>query len=709
VAAVLALSASTDVARAQTGSITGTLRDAGTGTPINQATVLLLGTPLSARTDADGRFTLGALEAGRYTLFAAAIGYAGDSVPGVVLADGERRAVAITLRAVALVLPELVVTAGRSIERSDAVAASVAVQSASEVIARNVPTLDQALAYAPGITLMGEEQVDIRGASGMARGIGSRVLLLLDGHPILSGDGAELDFGSLPLLDLDRAEVVKGAYSAVYGSNALGGVINVITTPVSTTPQTTVRVHTDAYNYQPEYRWTDDTQMAFGAGMQHSRRIGSIGARAFLGYEGSEGYTENGEFGRWTGRLKLGAAPGSEHPWDAYGVFSHERAGEAFLWRSADEPFRVPESAVGNYTVGYKILTGASFTPRARATTLLRVSPYVNVNNLENHFQDNDDWHSALKPGLLAELAWYAGGGHALAFGLDGAHTWVSSNYLGEPTIRDVAVFAQDEVALSGRVTGSLGVRLDHHKASPSAAEWALSPKVAASWRVTSGATMRASVGAGYRAPSAIEQFVSSQQFGFRVVPNPELTGEHAWSGELGTTVRVFNQVRADAAVFGSSYRDLISPAPAPEQPFVFQFQNVSRARVAGMDVGVTAQVVPSTVEVQATYLLLDTEDLDTGTPLPYRSRHNVTGTVTLLRGAAGVDVRYRSRIEEVLAFPLDPRGPVTVVDLRLGYRLLDVLWQCRVANLFNEFYTDVQERNPGAPRSVTLTAVYGL
>jgi outer membrane receptor for ferric coprogen and ferric-rhodotorulic acid len=40
---------------------------------------------------------------------------------------------------------------------------------------------------------------------------------------------------------------------------------------------------------------------------------------------------------------------------------------------------------------------------------------------------------------------------------------------------------------------------------------------------------------------------------------------------------------------------------------------------------------------------------------------------------------------------------------------LLDGLWQCRVANLFNEFYTDVQERNPGAPRSVTLTAVYGL
>jgi outer membrane receptor protein involved in Fe transport len=227
--------------------------------------------------------------------------------------------------------------------------------------------------------------------------------------------------------------------------------------------------------------------------------------------------------------------------------------------------------------------------------------------------------------------------------------------------------------------------------------------------RVAPRATIRASVGAGYRAPSIIEQFVSSQQFGFRVVPNPELKGEHAWSGEIGTTVTVLDRVRVDAALFGSLYRDLIGPAPAPDQPFVFQFRNVSRARVVGADIGINAFVVPDVVEVQASYLFLDTEDRDTGQPLPYRSRHNVTGTVNLLRGLAGVDLRYRSRVEEVLAYPLDPRSDATVVDVRLGYRALNVLWQLKVANLFNRFYVDVQERNPGAPRSIALTAVYGL
>jgi len=232
---------------------------------------------------------------------------------------------------------------------------------------------------------------------------------------------------------------------------------------------------------------------------------------------------------------------------------------------------------------------------------------------------------------------------------------------------------------------------------------------VGAALRVASAATVRASIGGGYRAPSAIEQFVSSQQFGFQVVPNLALTGERAWSGEVGTTMTLAHRLRLDAAGFASYYADLISPAPAPGQPFVFQFQNVARARVTGADIGLTAQLVSRLLDLEASYLFLDTEDRDTGDPLPYRSRHNFTGSLQLLQGLAGVDVRYRSRVENVLAFPLDNRSATMVLDLRLGYRVLNVLWQAKVANLFNRFYVDVQERNPGAPRSFTLTAVYGL
>jgi iron complex outermembrane receptor protein len=695
--------------RAQTGMIAGAVWEAGSGTPLEGVTVVLRGTPLRTVTDARGQFTIGHLEAGRYTLLVAAIGFARDSQPDILLGDGERRVVRLVLRPEALLLPEFVVTGTRGAERSDEAMASISVLPAHELVRRNVTTLDQALVYVPGVTFNGSNQLDIRGAAGFARGIGSRVLMLLDGHPILSGDGGEIDFVSIPLLDLEQAEIVKGAYSAVYGSNALGGVVNLITAPVSSTPETVVRAHADAYTYPSEYSWADGMQGAFGFGLQHSRRLGSVGVRTFIGHERTDGYKENGDSRRWIGRVKLASSADADRPWDVYGVFSRERAGEFFTWRSQDEPYRVPLAFVGDHTFEHRLLTGATITPRARASHLVKLSPYFNVTRIENDFTDNDDWHTAVKPGLTAEVAWYAGDRHAIRLGVDGAHTWVTSNFLGAPKMRDMAAFAQDEIQLTRRLKGSLGVRLDHHKANLGVAEWAVSPKIGASLRVGSGTTLRTSVGAGYRAPSAIEQFVSSQQFGFRVIPNPDLIGEHAWSAELGATVRILDEVRVDAAVFGSLYRDLISPAPAPGQTFVFQFGNVSRARVAGLDVGLHAQIVPSLLDVQATYLLLDTEDRATGSPLPYRSQHNVTGTLNLLGGLAGVDLRYRSRVEGVLAYPLDPRSDVTVVDLRVGYRALNVLWQLKVANVFNQFYVDVQERNPGAPRSIAITALRGL
>jgi outer membrane receptor protein involved in Fe transport len=708
-AAALVLAVGGSVAHAQSGSLVGTVRDADTGRVLDGATVLVRGTPLSAVTDARGRFAIIGLEAGVYTLYATAIGFSGDSVAAITLADGEQRDVELRLWPIALRLQEVVVTASRAAERSEEAVASVVALPREEIVLRNVTTLDGALRYVPGITFNGQNQLDIRGATGMARGVGSRVLLLLDGHSMLSGDGGEIDFGTIPMLDLDRTEVVKGAYSAVYGSNALGGVVNLITAPVDSTPETVFRFHADAYNYQTDYKWAEGPQGALGVGLQHSRRLGSVGGRVALAYEGTNGFSENRESSRWLGRVKLESSPTSGSPWDVYGVFVRERAGEFFTWRSEEEPFLVQPDVAGNYTVGYSIYTGATVTPLATARTLISVSPTFNVSTLQNHFNDNDDWHDAIKPGLLAQISWFAGDGNSFTMGVEGAHMWGRSNFLGDPKVLDAAGFLQDEIRFSSAVKTSLGARLDYHKATGGQAEWAVSPKVGVAVRVAPRATIRASVGAGYRAPSAIEQFVSSQQFGFRVIPNPDLTGEHAWSGELGTSVTVLNRVRLDAALFGSLYRDLIGPAPAPNEPFVFQFRNVARARVAGADIGVNAFVIRDKLELQASYLLLDTEDRDTGDPLPYRSRHNVTGTISVLRGLAGVDVRYRSRVEEVLAYPLDPRSDVTVIDLRFGYRAFNLLWQLKVANIFNQFYVDVQERNPGAPRSIGVTAVYGL
>jgi outer membrane receptor for ferrienterochelin and colicins len=684
-------------------ALSGTVTDGASGAGVSGAVVQLRGTLLNARTDDAGRFRLLTIPPGRYTLRVLAIGYATDSVVDLELAAGEQREVALVLPPSPVGLADVVVTASRAPERAEESGASVSVLAGTELTQRNVTTLDQALVFEPGVTF-NAGQMDIRGSTGLARGVGSRVLLLLDGHPILSGDGGEIDFESLPLLDVDRVEVVKGAYSALYGSNALGGVVNVITAPVEARPQTLMRAHFGVWQIPDRYRYTSEPLDDKGFGVQHSRRLGDVGMRVYLGREVSDGYRQDDRQSRWLGRLTVAAPAGASHPWDAYALWAREIDGEFFTWRSATEPFQVDDSTLNDHELDYKLLTGATFTPLVGSRALLRVSPYVNYNSVQNYFHDNSDHHRATRLGGTADLSLRPGGRHTLDLGADIAHTIVTSNFLGPHHINDDALFWQDQVDLSPRWSAALGARLDYHYATGGRPEWSPSPKLGLVFRPADAVALRVSAGHGYRSPSAIEQFVNTTQFGIRVIPNPELRGERAWSEEIGITATPWPRLRVDGSVFQSQYRDLIGPTLAPGQLTVAQFRNLTRARVRGVDVGIRTRLVSNLLGVEANYLLLDTRD-SAGAPLPYRSRHNLTGTVEALGGLVDVDVRFRSRVEQVLQYFTDPRKSFTVVDLRLAYQIAGIALQAKVSNLFQTFYVDVQERNPGAPRNVSLTA----
>jgi len=385
--------------------------------------------------------------------------------------------------------------------------------------------------------------------------------MLLDGHPALSADGGEINFRALPVIDLARTEVVKGAYSALYGSNALGGVVNLITTPVDDRPTTAARAHFDAYDVPANYRWNDGLLNSQGLELQHARRLGPMGARAFVGYQGTDGYTQNGENRIWMARVKLQALPTATHQWDAFALYTNEKSQEFLTWRDDTLPFEVSPEFLGDYARDQIFLSGATVAAIATATTLLKISPFLNWNSAQNEFTANQDHHSAIKPGVNVALTRSLSPKNSFTMGGDGAYTWVSSNFIGTPQIVDAAVFVQDEARLGRNLKGEVGFRADYHDATTAQSEFVISPKIGASLRLSNSVTMRSSIGAGYRAPSAIEQFVNTFQFGFQVIPNPALQGERSWSAEIGTSAVLWNRLQIDAAVFGSRYSNLIGPA----------------------------------------------------------------------------------------------------------------------------------------------------
>ena len=705
-------------------TILGLVVDGETGAPVAGAEVLVSSTPLAALTDADGRFEIDLPDRG-HTLLVAAEGF--RTVEGVTApATEEDGPLRISLERLFFEVPGLTVTANRGTHPGDA-PTSVAVISGEELRRREATNLNEALPFAQGVTF-NAGQMDIRGSSGISRGVGSRVLMLLDGHRTLSGVGSSVDFAVLPVLDVERIEIVKGPHSTLWGTNAMGGVVNVITRPPRQESRTVARGYYGLFD-TPAGRGFSDRRLAVrGLQLQHSRRIGKNHMALFGARESSDGFRQNGGMDVW--RLRGKAVFGeSATPVKLFASWKREDLEEFFSWVSEERRLEIDPAFLGDWRRESDLIVGLTATPLVTPRLKLELRPQILHYRSRNYFGEpgdpdhNDDFHRSTRYGTDLQLSLFTGGRHTVTVGGEAAYTDVASNFLDPtPTVTDLALFGQDEVELSGRLRGSAGVRLDVHRAAFAESDLSLNPKIGLVYEPSDRLSLRTSVSRGYRAPSVSEQFTSTTVLGLRVVPNLELRGESAWAGEIGATASPGDRLWLDAGLFWSEYSSLIEVGIQPIevsamdgtgagkltgsdiQTRPFQFMNVGEARIRGIDTGLRAELVPDRLDVNTNYLFIDSEDLRTGWQLNYRSRHVVTTTLSAWDDAVGLDVRYRSRPEKVLRYPLDERGAITVVDLRLNLGVMGMDLQTRVENLLQSEYVDVQERNPGASRSFRTT-----
>jgi len=196
------------------GTLEGTVKDAETGQPVVGANVTLRSSFIGAATDARGKFRISRISAGSYAVVFSMLGYQRTTVEGVSVVRGQARSLEISLRPVPLQIDPVIITANKREQSLQEVPVSVATVTARMIAERNNITLDDALRYIPGVNVL-SDQVNIRGSSGYNRGVGSRVLVLLDGLPYITGDTGEINWESIPMFEVDRLEVVKGAGSAL--------------------------------------------------------------------------------------------------------------------------------------------------------------------------------------------------------------------------------------------------------------------------------------------------------------------------------------------------------------------------------------------------------------------------------------------------------------------------------------------------------------
>lgn len=208
--------------------LTGHVVDARTGEHLAYATVALEGTTLGMATDATGHYFLKNLPAGRFTLTASSVGYR-TARRQVEVVAGKTLEVNFELESEPLAVDEVVVSASRTAQNRRYAPTLVSVASERLFNATASCNLSETISFQSGLRVenncgnCGTTQLRINGLEGQYAQV------LLDSRPIFSSLAAVYGLEQLPVAMIERVEVIRGGGSALFGSNAIGGVVNIIT------------------------------------------------------------------------------------------------------------------------------------------------------------------------------------------------------------------------------------------------------------------------------------------------------------------------------------------------------------------------------------------------------------------------------------------------------------------------------------------------
>lgn len=541
------------------------------------------------------------------------------------------------LAASAEMLEQVVVSAGRFEQSAKKVTVSVDVLPPRIIESRGTTSLETALEQNPGVSFVdGEPQ--IRSGSGFSYGAGSRVMMLVDDLPVLSGDAGRPTWGFLPLENIEQIEIIKGASSVMYGSAALSGVINIRTRYPDARPLTRISVQHGLYStpQSAQAKTWDGFGQQSNVRFVHSQRAGKwdvVVAGNILGDDGflsplveNETDTASSAYRPWIvdrygaeNRARVNANIRRRETGVAgltYGLNTNWQRGESqntLIWESA------PDHIYGSYQ-------GATTHVNQTVGT---VDPYIEYaapsgfrHAVRNRWQylnnDNDNDQSNASHVFYSE---YQLNGHGQNWGLEGlnfsaglVHLLAFSNaelYSGGSSDgnnrgRNVAAYLQVDQSFAERLNVSAGMRYEHFEVNGSGTGKPVF-RAGVNYQLAEATYLRSSFGQGFRFPTIAERYIRTGLGSLQVYPNEELNPEFATSGEIGLKQGVkFGRFQGflDMAVFRQDFDDYIEftfgqwgpddgEPPTLENALGLGFKsiNTGKSRVTGAEISTTGRI----------------------------------------------------------------------------------------------------------------------
>ncbi len=741
--------------------LSGNVVDDLTGEPLSDVYIYgLLNKNIMGISDKNGLFSF---EMDEVAFVFSMVGYSNDTV----FCHELFCKTTVRLKPVSIMMDVKVVSAGRS--PSSLKEATVSMETLKPYLIENKNTirLDQAIDQIPGVQIT-DGQANIRSGSGWSYGAGSRVTVLLDDMPMMSGDAGQVLWSFLPVDNILQTEVIKGASSVLYGSSALNGIIHVRTVPPEKSLNGKITLFGGMFSPPPYsgWKWSERSGYQKGLSVYRGFKKHQNYMHVTLNSLMDDGY----RMGNNDYRNRVGISLLRYHsPKLTLRLNANLLDGESgsfLLWQSLDSAYtalnrQTTTSKVLRYNVDPVItFQGKNTTQHVRGRYLFSGNkvdagnPDVDQSNQsENYWGEYQlthvfpKWNVTITTGALWSYT-------------------ISNSPLFEGTkaAKNQAAFSQFEYRYRNWILHT-GIRMERYQLQETTEQKPVA-RAGFSYKALPAGYLRSSIGQGYRFPTIAERYISTTVGPVSVLPNPQLAPETGWNIEIGYKQGVQvrkTRVLLDFSIFRMEYQNMMEftfsqwELPSPSNPIGVGFKsvNVGNTRIDGAEFSYQwlskvqkKMVVESFGGVMFSVpISLEPEKIIAesifGSPLSYvNTSSNPESKILKYRSAVqsrwdiqleydrkqewGVSYRYNSHISNMDAafvqFPINVFVPgiqdgrrfsekgMHFVDVRYGFYWAEKSLKASVIvnNVFNKTYM-VRPADMSAPRLITLQIVFKM
>ncbi len=620
----------------------------------------------------------------------------------------------------------------------------------------NSVNLSDAITKIPGVYMM-DEQANFRGGTGFTYGAGSRVMLVVDDQILLAADRGDAKWNLIPMETVEQIEVIKGASSVLYGSSALNGVISVQTAWPTIKPKTTISVFQSIYD-DPAFKpaiWQEHNPLITGIAFSHLHKYEKMDLVLGSNFVREESYLQ-GEHS-YRGRLNWKTRFHPQNKNITYGVNGNlmlDDEGIYFLWEGADtgayKPFGGPPDALTTTILNWKY-AWVTVDPWLNYFDSHNNSHYFKMRFYNNHVSYSDSTGgNAYLVNFDYKFHREFKNEYVITAGATGYYFHVVDDQLQDHAGVFSGAYFQLDKKLFDRLNINIGAREEFYKLDSLDGVGVPVFKGGLNYQIGQLSFLRASFGQGYRFPSLVEKYASTNVGILHILPNPDLKAEYGWNAEIGLKKSlIVDEWRgyADIAVYLTEYYEMTEFNPVSFVGGInFQSLNNTRATIGGLEFTLNGEgklfgnkfsctagynyVYPADIQADSSNLKFSSfvnnffkgfsagsdDSVFLSSVLKYRFRHMVRVDAQYQIGkiSFGTDISYFSLMENLDAIYLlfipgiqdyraDHMEGDWIFDARVGYDITEhSRIQFLIKNIANRMYA-VRPAKYDPPRNFTL------